>query len=52
MSLEKFSSAFYLPLLVKFSQNSATNSSGQIYFSLTPFELLGRNFGHLATQKM
>ncbi len=33
----------------KIRLNSATNSSGQHYFSPAPFELFGRNFGHLAT---
>jgi hypothetical protein len=37
--------------LVKFGQSSATNSSGQRYFSPAPFELFGRNFGHLAILK-
>ncbi len=43
------SSATFLPLLTKFGHNSAINSSGQIFFSPAPFELFGRNFGHLAT---
>ncbi len=46
---QKISSAPFLPLLTKFCQNSAINSSGQIFFSPAPFELFGRNFGHLAT---
>jgi hypothetical protein len=43
----KYSSAPFLPLLMKFGENSATNSSGQFYFSSAPFELNSRNFGHL-----
>ncbi len=46
---QKISSAPFLPLLTKFGHNSAINSSGQIFFSPVPFELFGRNFGHLAT---
>jgi hypothetical protein len=45
----KFFSAPFLPLLVKFGQNSAMNSSSQLFFFPAPFELFGRNFGHLAT---
>jgi hypothetical protein len=37
------------PILAKVWQNSATKSSGQLYFSPAPFELFGRSFGHLAT---
>ncbi len=46
---QNISSATFLPLLTKFGHNSAINSSGQIFFSPAPFELFGRNFGHLAT---
>jgi hypothetical protein len=46
---QKISSAPFLPLLTKFGHNSAINSSGQNFFSPAPFELFGRNFGHLAT---
>jgi hypothetical protein len=46
----KHSSASFLPLLVKFGLNSATNSSGQLYFSAAPFEFFGRKFGHLVTK--
>ncbi len=45
----KYSSVPFLPLLVQIGQNSATNSSVQLFFSPDPFELFGRNFGHLAT---
>ncbi len=49
---QKISSAPFLPLLTKFGHNSAINSSGQISFSPAPFELFGRNFGHLATLRV
>jgi hypothetical protein len=47
----KFSPAPFLPFLAKIWQNSATKSSGQLYFSPAPFELFARSFGHLATLK-
>ncbi len=46
---QHISSATFLPLLTNFGHNSAINSSGQIFFSSAPFELFGRNFGHLTT---
>jgi hypothetical protein len=45
----KFSPAPFLPFLAKVWQNSATKSSGQLYFSPAPFEIFARSFGHLAT---
>jgi hypothetical protein len=47
--MEILSKNFFSPFSAKFGQNSATNSSSQLFFSPAPFELSGRNFGHLAT---